>query len=80
MLKTQYFDNANISNSTKLPDLKDEYKTLFDFFIDPDSNPLKYILIQQNYDAIDILEKDVKNDITWFIDTKKKMTQEGKRV
>ena len=32
----QDLNDANIANSTKLQDLKDEYKTLFDFFDDPD--------------------------------------------
>ena len=33
-------------------------------------NPLEFTLIQQNYDAVDNLEKDVKNDIAWLVDTK----------
>ena len=37
-------------------------------------NPLEFSLIQQNYDAVDNLEKYVKNDITWFVDTKKLLT------
>ena len=76
----QDLNDANIANSTKLQDLKDEYKTLFDFFNDPDINPLEYVLIQENYDAIEILENDIKNDITWFMDTKKNLSQEGKRI
>ena len=76
----QDLNDANIANSTKLQDLRDEYKTLFDFFNDPDINPLEYALVQQNYDAIKILENDIKNDIAWFIDTKKQLMQEGKRI
>ena len=53
----QDLNDPNIANSTKLKDLQDEYKTLFDFFNDPDINPLEHVLIQQNYDAIEILEK-----------------------
>ena len=76
----QDLNDANIATSTKLQDLKDEYKTLFDFFNDPDINPLEYALVKSNYDAVDILEKDIKNDITWFVDTKKQLMQEGKRI
>ena len=42
----QDLNDANIANSTKLQDLKDEYKTLFDFFNDPDINPLEYTLVK----------------------------------
>ena len=76
----QDLNDANIANSTKLQDLKDEYKILFDFFNDPDVNPLEYALVKSNYDAVDILEKYIKNDITWFVDTKTQLMQEGKRI
>lgn len=62
--------DANIANSTKKASQEAEYKTLFDFFHDQNLNPLEFALIQQNYDAVDNLEKDVKSDIAWFVDTK----------
>jgi hypothetical protein len=67
----QDLQDQNIANSTKVPSQEAEYKTLFGFFHDQNLNPLEFSLIQQNYDAVDNLEKDVKNDITWFVDTKK---------
>ena len=49
---------------------QDEYTQLFDFFNDQNLNPLEFELIQQNYEAVENLETDVKTDIAWFIDTK----------
>ena len=66
----QDLQEPNIANSTKKPSQEAEYKTLFDFFNDQNLNPLEFSLIQQNYDAVDNLEKYVKNDIAWFVDTK----------
>jgi hypothetical protein len=66
----QDLQDQNIANSTKVPSQEAEYKLLFDFFNDQNLNPLEFVLIQQNYDAVDNLEKYVKNEITWFVDTK----------
>ena len=66
----QDLQDQNIANSTKVPSQEAEYKTLFGFFHDQNLNPLEFALIQQNYDAVDNLERDVKSDITWFVDTK----------
>ena len=41
---------------------------------------MEYVLIQQNYDALDKLAKDIENDIIWFIDTKKKVSDDAKRI
>lgn len=69
----QDLQDANIANSTKLKSQADEYQQLFDFFDDPNLNPLEFELIEQNYEAVENLESDVKNDIAWFIDTKQKI-------
>jgi hypothetical protein len=69
----QDLQDTNIANSTKLQSQQDEYKQLFDFFDDQNLNPLEFELIQQNYEAVENLETDVKNDIAWFIDTKQKI-------
>ena len=66
----QDLQNPNIANSTKLQSQTDEYTQLFDFFNDQNLNPLEFELIQQNYEAVENLETDVKTDIAWFIDTK----------
>ena len=69
----QDLQDANIANSTKLKSQADEYKQLFDFFDDQNLNPLEFELIQQNYEAVENLETDIKTDIAWFIDTKQKI-------
>ena len=69
----QDLQDPNIANSTKLQSQQDEYTKLFDFFDDQNLNPLEFELIQQNYEAVENLETDVKNDIAWFIDTKQKI-------
>ena len=66
----QDLQDANIANSTKLKSQADEYTQLFDFFNDQNLNPLEFELIQQNYEAVENLETDIKTDIAWFIDTK----------
>ena len=65
--------DPNVAKSTKLQSQQDEYKQLFDFFNDQNLNPLEFELIQQNYEAVENLETDIKTDIAWFIDTKQKI-------
>ena len=69
----QDLQDPNIANSTKLKSQQDEYTQLFDFFDDQNLNPLEFELIQQNYEAVENLETDIKTDIAWFIDTKQKI-------
>jgi hypothetical protein len=66
----QELNDPNIQNSTKLKSQQDETKNLYDFFVDQNLNPLEFALINQNYDAVNNLENDIKSDIQWFISTK----------
>ena len=73
-------NNPNIQTSTKLQDMKDEYKVLYDFFNDPDLNPLEFSLVKTNSDATSTLLNDIKTDIQWFENIFKKLQSEGKVI
>ena len=52
--------SPEIQNSTKLAAMGLEYNQLYQFFSDPDLNPLETAMVQSNYDAVNNLKNDIE--------------------
>ena len=63
---SEKLNSEELSRSTKLPDFMEQFEKIYEFFNDPNLNPLEYPSIKSYNDSLKTLDDDVSSDIKWF--------------
>ena len=72
--------NPALTASTKLKNQTDLYNALNIIFNNPDLNPLEFAQIRTDAQRVTDLLNDIKSDITFFENIRKKLESEGKYI